>query len=86
MRHLRPCRSDKLRPGNELTVERVEMDARACARYSCSTEFYRARAAEARHRARFLSQKSVITVSPVMEQRHSAGHPPPSGRRDGEEG
>ena len=56
----------KLRPGQEWTVERVEMDARVSARYPCSTEFYRAQADEARHRAHFLSQKGVITVGPVM--------------------
>ena len=56
----------KLRPGDELTLERVEMDAQICRQYPCSTEFYRARADEARHRARFLSQKRVITVGPVM--------------------
>jgi hypothetical protein len=56
----------QLRPDDELTLERVEMDAQICRQYPCSTEFYRARADEARHRARFLSQKSVITVGPVM--------------------
>ena len=32
----------KLRPGDELTLERVEMDARICRQSPCSTEFYQA--------------------------------------------
>jgi hypothetical protein len=56
----------KLRPGDELTLERIEMDARVCPEYPCSIEFYRAQADEARHPTRFLSQKRVITVGPVM--------------------
>ena len=32
----------KLRPGQEWTVEAVEMDAQICREYPCSTEFYEA--------------------------------------------
>ena len=32
----------KLRPADELTLERIEMDARVCREYPCSTEFYEA--------------------------------------------
>jgi hypothetical protein len=34
----------KLSPGDELTLERVEMDAQVCRQYPCSTEYYRAQA------------------------------------------
>ena len=56
----------KMRPGDELTVEGMEDGRGALPELPGQTEFYRARADEARHRARFLSQKSVITVGPVM--------------------
>ena len=46
------CRLWKLRPGEELTLERVEMDAQVCRQYPCSTEFYRAQAGLARQRIR----------------------------------
>jgi hypothetical protein len=74
----------KIRPGDELTLERVEMEARVCREYPCSTEFYKAQVELARNRARFLSQKGVITVGSVMAsdlvpQRHSTRHPPPAG-------
>ena len=32
----------KLCPGDELTLERIEMDAQICRQYPCSTEFYKA--------------------------------------------
>jgi hypothetical protein len=32
----------KLRPADELTLERVEWDAQICRQYPCSTEFYEA--------------------------------------------
>ena len=32
--------ADKLRPGYELTLERIEMDAQICREYPCSTEYY----------------------------------------------
>ena len=32
----------KLRPGQEWTIEAVEMDARICREYPCSTEYYEA--------------------------------------------
>jgi hypothetical protein len=43
----------KLRPGDELTLERIEMDAQMCRQYPASTEFYRAQAELSRQRARF---------------------------------
>jgi hypothetical protein len=42
----------KLRPEDELTVERMEMDARVCQNYPASTEYYRAQAHLARQRYR----------------------------------
>jgi hypothetical protein len=32
----------KLRPGQEWTVEAVDMDRQVCLQYPCSTEFYKA--------------------------------------------
>jgi hypothetical protein len=54
----------KLRPGDELTLERIEMDAHICREYPCSTDFYRAQSELARPRARFHSQR-VIGSSPT---------------------
>jgi hypothetical protein len=42
----------KLRPGDELTLERVELDAQVCRQYPCSTEFYRAQTELSRQRIR----------------------------------
>ena len=42
----------KLRPGDELTLERVEMDAQICRQYPCSTEFYKAQMELNRRRSR----------------------------------
>jgi hypothetical protein len=55
----------RIHPGDELTLERVEMDARICREYPCSTEYYKAQVELARHRARFHSQKRVIGSSPT---------------------
>jgi hypothetical protein len=40
----------KLRPADELTLERIEMDTQVCREYPCSTEFYRAQAELSRQR------------------------------------
>ena len=32
----------KLRPGDELTVERIEQDAWVCRQWPCATEYYKA--------------------------------------------
>jgi hypothetical protein len=40
----------KVRPGDELTLERVEVDAQVCRQYPCSTEFYRAQVELSRQR------------------------------------
>jgi hypothetical protein len=32
----------RTRPGEPLTLERIEMDSRICRQWPCSTEFYRA--------------------------------------------
>ena len=42
----------KLRLGDELTLERVEMDARVCREYPCSTEYYEAQVELYRQRSR----------------------------------
>jgi hypothetical protein len=42
----------KLRPADELTVERIEMDAQVCREYPCSTEFYQAQVELSRERSR----------------------------------
>lgn len=55
----------KLRPGDELTVERIEMDARIHREYPCSTEYYKAQVELARIRSRFRSQKRVVGPSPT---------------------
>ena len=40
----------RIRPGEPLTLERIEMDAQICREYPCSTEFYRAQAELSRQR------------------------------------
>jgi hypothetical protein len=42
----------KLRPADELTLERIEMDARVCREYPCSTEYYKAQVEFSRQRIR----------------------------------
>jgi hypothetical protein len=42
----------KLRPGDEMTIQRVEMDVRVCREYPCSTEFYKAQMELNRQRSR----------------------------------
>jgi hypothetical protein len=42
----------KLRPGDELTLERIEMDAQICRQYPCSTEYYEAQVELYRQRSR----------------------------------
>ena len=49
--HLFMHRLWKLRPGEELTLERVEMDAQICREYPCSTEFYKAKVELSRQRS-----------------------------------
>ena len=45
----------KLRPGDELTIERIEMDAEICRQYPCSTEFYQAQMELSRQRFEYSS-------------------------------
>jgi hypothetical protein len=40
----------RIRPGEELTLERIEMDAQVCRQYPASTEYYRAQADLSRQR------------------------------------
>jgi hypothetical protein len=40
----------RIRPGEPLTLERIEMDAQICRQYPCSTEFYRAQVELSRQR------------------------------------
>ena len=39
-----------IRPGDELTLERIEMDAQICRQYPCSTEYYAAQVELSRQR------------------------------------
>jgi hypothetical protein len=49
----------KLRPGDELTLERAEMDAQICREYPCSTEFYEAQVELSR-------QRHISKVQPAL--------------------
>jgi hypothetical protein len=49
----------RIRPGEPLTLERIEMEARICREYPCAIEFYEAQVELARHRARFHSQREI---------------------------
>jgi hypothetical protein len=42
----------RIRPGEPLTLERIEMDAQICREYPCSTEFYKAQMELNRQRSR----------------------------------
>jgi hypothetical protein len=46
------CSLYKLRPGDEFTLERVEMDAQICRQYPASTEYYEAQVELNRQRTR----------------------------------
>jgi hypothetical protein len=46
------CRLYKIRPGEPLTLERIEMDAQICREYPCSTEYYAAQVELNRQRSR----------------------------------
>ena len=53
----------KLRPGEELTLERIEMDAQICRQWPAGTEYYEAQVELNRQRAHLQSQKRVIGSS-----------------------